>query len=144
MRTVRSHAAAASFSYGRNGPITSGAIRVRRPAALAAASFLFRRPATLLPLWLFGAALVVFAATRLSGSLAEPPPVMPAYGPFQRIEAGVPRPVTVSAPLPGSYVVEEGDNLSDLADELESSVDALMLANELDDLNLLEVGRELV
>jgi LysM repeat protein len=41
-------------------------------------------------------------------------------------------------------VIAEGDTLFDVATELDSSVEALILANDLSDLDLLQVGQELV
>ncbi len=50
----------------------------------------------------------------------------------------------VAAPLPAIYTVAEGDTLFDIAVDLDSSVEALALANNLNDLNLLQVGQKLV
>jgi len=51
---------------------------------------------------------------------------------------------SITVPLPDSYIVEEGDTLFDIAADFDSSVEALALANNLEDLNLLQVGLELV
>jgi LysM repeat protein len=51
---------------------------------------------------------------------------------------------TIAAPLPSSYTVAEGDTLFDIATALESSVEALVFANNLEDLDLLQIGQVLV
>jgi len=104
----------------------------------------FRRGSVLLFPWLLGIGFLVVAAVRLSASIADPEPVAPASLPVVRPDLSIVPPVRIDAPLPGSYVVEEGDNLFDVAAEVETSIEALMLANDLDNLNLLEVGSELV
>jgi len=69
----------------------------------------------------------------------------PVDAPDQRAdEIRTARPVTIPVPLPSSYTVVEGDTLFDIAVDLDSSVEALALANNLEDLNLLQVGQELV
>jgi LysM repeat protein len=52
--------------------------------------------------------------------------------------------VTIAAPMPSTYTVVDGDTLFDIAFELDSSVDAIVLANNLDDLDLLQIGQELL
>jgi len=68
----------------------------------------------------------------------------PVDAPDQRNEIRAVRPVAIPVPLPSSYTVVEGDTLFDIAFDLDSSVEALALANNLEDLNLLQVGQKLV
>jgi LysM repeat protein len=145
MRSARPNAAASALFYpfGRETAIRPGAVRVR-PALITSRAVRFLRSSVPRLPWFLGIVLLAFPGVRLTASLFEPPPVaiapLPLHGP-QLTSAPA---ITVAAPLPESYVLEEGDNLFDLAVDLESSVEALMLANNLDDLNLLEVGAELV
>ena len=81
---------------------------------------------------------------RLTVPFASELTVTPDYGPERNLGISSVRPATIEVPLPSIYTVEEGDTLFDIAAALDSSVEALALANNLDDLNLLQVGEDLV
>lgn len=57
---------------------------------------------------------------------------------------GTPPPSTSTADRPSVYVVQPGDNLSDIADELGVTLRALQKANGIDDPNSIFAGQELV
>ncbi len=118
---------------------------VRRKPAVRPLSRPFRRAAALVAVSLATSVLIIAAALRLSvPSTDNAAAVRVDVFDQHASDISLVQPATVTAPLPGSYTVQEGDNLFDLADDLDSSVEALALANNLDDLNLLQVGQELV
>jgi len=53
-------------------------------------------------------------------------------------------PTTAPSPTPNTYTVRAGDTLSDIAAELDVSVEALMAANRLQDANALSAGQVLI
>jgi len=53
-------------------------------------------------------------------------------------------PTTAPSPTPRTYTVRVGDTLSDIAAELDVSVEALMAANRLQDANALSAGQVLI
>ena len=57
---------------------------------------------------------------------------------------GTPPPSTSTAGRPSTYVVQPGDNLSDIADELGVTMRALQDANGIEDPNSIFAGQELV
>jgi LysM repeat protein len=95
-------------------------------------------------LGLGASALVVVTVLRpsvfLTGQMA-----VPAASHDQRYDVNLAvRPTPIPAPLPSSYTITEGDTLFDIAVDFDTSVEALALANNLEDLNLLRLGLELV
>lgn len=61
--------------------------------------------------------------------------------------AATPSPTPVStptpAPTPRTYVVEAGDNLTQIARRFDTTVDALVEANDIEDPDLIHPGQEL-
>lgn len=89
--------------------------------------------------------LIIATILRLGVLFTDHAAAVPVDAPDQRAdEISSVRPATITAPLPGSYTVQEGDTLFDIAADLDSSVEALALANNLEDMNLLQIGQELV
>jgi LysM repeat protein/uncharacterized protein YvpB len=86
-------------------------------------------------------ALIGVIILRLVVPLPDKPVAMPLQGPTEIREDRI---ANLAVPLPSSYAVEEGDTLFAIAAELDSSVDALVLANNLADLDLLRVGQVLL
>ncbi len=54
-----------------------------------------------------------------------------------------PRPTLTPAPLNITYVVQDGDSLSSIADSYGVTVDAIIAANDLDDPDFLSIGQVL-
>jgi LysM repeat protein len=86
--------------------------------------------------------LVVVGVLRLAAPGVEPAVAPAAALPPREIRE--PAPVLIAGPLPATYVVEEGDTLFIIAAELDSTVEAIVFANSLDDLDLLSIGEELL
>ena len=78
---------------------------------------------------------------RLAVPVLDQPDSVPAHAPIEIAEH---QPATIAAPFPSSYTVAGGDTLFDIAAELDTSVEALVFANNLEDLDLLQIGQELV
>ncbi len=96
-------------------------------------------------LLLLGAtALFVTIYPRLAGPLADQLAIQPS-APLDYAPGDIDRYRPALVPiLPSSYTVEEGDNLFSIAMDLDASVEALVLANNLEDFDLLQPGQELV
>jgi LysM repeat protein len=103
------------------------------------------RSAVLVSPWLIAIGAVIAIVSRLLAPSVGQSPLPAVYGPDLRPpEVSSIRPATIAAPLPDIYVVEDGDTLFDIAADFDTSVTAIALANDLDDLNFLELGQEIV
>jgi LysM repeat protein len=80
----------------------------------------------------------LFVRTLLTTNEAAPAPIV-ALAPTD----DTPR-TFIEGPQPGSYVVEEGDSLAAIAEQFDSFMDVIRLANNLEDLDLIVVGDTLV
>ncbi len=85
--------------------------------------------------------LIIAAVLGLVVPFMDQPGTAPAPAPSEIHES---RPATIAVPLPSSYTVAEGDTLFGIAAELDTSVEALIYANNLEDFDLLTIGQELV
>lgn len=106
-----------------------------------------------------GWALVLVLALALAGctiTLPDPPevnlPTQPAVlhitpAPTLDVDATATFMASMLRPSPtpaGLYEVQEGDTLSDLADRFNTTVEELLVANDLSDPNSLQVGQQLI
>ncbi len=96
--------------------------------------------------WALALAMVgaIGSITAMVPRLAVPPAEQPSPALIQPSEVREVAPLTIPFPLPSSYTVAEGDTLFDIAADQDSSVEALIFANNLEDFDLLDLGRELV
>jgi LysM repeat protein len=80
------------------------------------------------------------------GTRAPKPAPTPTVDVIAQVASAVPTqtPTTAPSPTPRTYTVRVGDTLSDIAAELDVSVEALMAANRLEDANALTAGQILV
>jgi len=111
---------------------------VTSPRALRAHRRTDRRPVLYAAGGIFLAVTLTVAVLNRNVEQLAP---MPVQAPNEVAEEQLP---LIDAPWPGSYIVEDGDTLFGLGFELDTSVDALAMANGLDDLNFLHAGDELV
>jgi LysM repeat protein len=70
----------------------------------------------------------------------------PAAGPSSRATttAGSPSPSPSPSPAGETYIVESGDTLSEIAQRFDTTVRAIVAANDLDDPDKLGIGDELI
>lgn len=104
------------------------------PEALAAANGI--SPTSFLYI---GQVLTIPGRNQQPAPTATRPPLLPTSTP-------VPPPPTATAPVPGrpvQYTVQEGDNLSTIADDFDTTVEALRELNNLPDGDFLRVGQVL-
>ena len=94
-----------------------------------------------MPLALGTGGVITAGIMRLAVPYAEQPALVPLGVTTEIRDYRVAR---VAAAPPTTYRVAEGDTLSDIAAELDSSVEALVLASNLDDLDSLSIGQLLV
>ncbi|HEY3115579.1 MAG TPA: LysM peptidoglycan-binding domain-containing protein [Chloroflexota bacterium] len=141
----------ALFSFlGRNSlvradPITRVVLAPARSqysgALSEAVSVAVRRPSTL--------ALLVLLAVGIPAAIFLRP-FSPLAGPQQILETPAPPAASINpgkpidGPLPATYVVQAGDTLAAIADQFDSFIDVLRLANNLEDLDLIRVNETLV
>jgi hypothetical protein len=116
------------------------------------------RPQRRLAPWLIGGllALIVLGASgtflwsRFGSSFGTPAPATPTPAPTAQPTAApeaaaAPEGATAEAARePVTYTVEPGDSLGSIADQFNTSIEALLQANNLDDPDLLVVGQRLV
>jgi LysM repeat protein len=80
------------------------------------------------------------------GARAPEPTATPTVDVIAQVASAVPTQTATTAPspTPRTYTVRVGDTLSDIAEQLDVSVEALMAANRLQDANALTAGQVLI
>jgi LysM repeat protein len=93
-------------------------------------------------------AVTVSIVLAIFGRGARPPKATPTptIDVIAQVASAVPTqtPTTAPSPTPNTYTVRVGDTLSDIAAQLDVSVEALMDANRLSDANALTAGQVLI
>ena len=131
-------------SAPETGIALEGAIRLNRTVTSRRHAPRFNRTRARLALSLCMVGLLVATVVGPFLPIHDAPLDQPAAAVFGALSGVHEYRPALAAVLPTSYTVEDGDNLFSIAFDLDSSVDALALANNLNDLDLLQVGQELV